>query len=648
MGHVLITSRKQPVEIGQQLGRGGEGAVFEVNGLPHQVAKLYHKPLEAEKQAKLVFMTSVADTELLKYVAWPQVTLHDPRTRQVVGFLMPRVPRCDPVHMLYRPANRKAQFPDAKWDFLVYVARNTAAAFKAVHAHGDVIGDVNENSVTVAGDSRVILIDSDSFQVNARGTMHLCEVGVPFFTPPELQGASSFRGIIRTANHDNFGLALLIFHTLMGGRHPYAGVPARGLDNDSLEQDIQKFRYAYARDHAMRGVSPPPRSIPTSILPDGVEAMFQLAFTEKGASGGRPTPAQWMSALDALRTTLKKCTKSGMHVYPGHLKACPWCALEQQGVVYFLDLGASYVQSASSGFVMARVWALIEQVRPPPAPTIPVPDALRTNGAPLPPGSNPQWTIGIVRLIVLVVAIGIVAAAPQAWFAGAIVGIGGWLLAGRIGSSALYDERVKRDARINYAQQHFDQLVERANTQAGPKGFANKRVELEKLKLEWEALGNAEQQELARLRDNARDRQKEQFLETFLIARASITGIGDGRKTMLRSFGIETAADVTKNRVMQVHGFGHGLTGELLKWRAVCERKFRFDSTRAVSPRDQQAIHAKYLTRRRVLEQALSAGPIELDRFRRTATIQLASLKAELDAAAQALAQAKADRAMLS
>ncbi len=73
------------------------------------------------------------------------------------------------------------------------------------------MGDVNQNSFMVGRDSKVVLIDSDSFQINANGTLHLCEVGVSHFTPPELQTLPSFVGFERTANHDNFGLALLIF-----------------------------------------------------------------------------------------------------------------------------------------------------------------------------------------------------------------------------------------------------------------------------------------------------------------------------------------------------------------------------------------------------------------------------------------------------
>ena len=258
--------------LGRELGKGGEGSVYEVKTVSDQVAKLYHKTPDQKKQAKLSFMASSVDAQLLKYVAWPQETLHSKQGGPVVGFLMPKVAGKDPIHMVYSPAHRRQNFPKVAWDFLLYVARNVAASFETVHAHGHIIGDVNQNSFMVGRDSKVALIDSDSFQINARGTLHLCGVGVSHFTPPELQSLSTFDGFNRTTNHDNFGLALLIFHLLFGGRHPFSGVPLRRGVGDALETDIKKFRYAYARDNQSRGISPPPRSIAVSMLPgpDGV------------------------------------------------------------------------------------------------------------------------------------------------------------------------------------------------------------------------------------------------------------------------------------------------------------------------------------------------------------------------------------------
>jgi hypothetical protein len=46
--------------------------------------------------------------------------------------------------------------------------------------------------------------------VIANGKRFACEVGVETFTPPELQG-KNLREVVRTANHDNFGLAIMVF-----------------------------------------------------------------------------------------------------------------------------------------------------------------------------------------------------------------------------------------------------------------------------------------------------------------------------------------------------------------------------------------------------------------------------------------------------
>ena len=90
---------------------------------------------------------------------------------------------------------------------------NVARSIASVHATGCVIGDINSQGVLVSDAATVSLIDSDSFQVAEALRTFLCEVGVPEFTPPELQG-KNFDHVKRTSNHDAFGLAVLIFQLL--------------------------------------------------------------------------------------------------------------------------------------------------------------------------------------------------------------------------------------------------------------------------------------------------------------------------------------------------------------------------------------------------------------------------------------------------
>jgi DNA-binding helix-hairpin-helix protein with protein kinase domain len=643
MSKNFVTSKGARIDIGRELGVGGEGSVFEIAAPSTQVAKLYnvkHMP-DAPKQAKLTFMMATADERLLNYVAWPQETVHPSRGGPVIGFLMPKITGREPIHMIYSPAHRRTEKPTATWQFLVFVARNVAAAFEELHSRGHVVGDVNQGNILVGKDSKAVLIDSDSFQINAAGKRYLCEVAVSHFVPPELQGLSSFNDVARTANHDNFGLALVIFHLLFGGRHPYSGVPLRKDIGDSLEASIKGFQYAYARDAQVRGIGRPPKSIPATLVPEAMEAMFNLAFTEKGVSSRRPTAQEWVTALDGVRAGLKKCTETPMHVFSNHLSKCPWCVLENHGVIYFLDLGTTYAR-AGSGFVLEKVWALITAVRPPPAVNIPSLDSFSLTPQPLPPsipGKNTQVTF---RILALGIGGWIFLGIPAAWWVGLLVGIVGWNMAGTIGTKRRAAERAKRQSVKNSARQAYDQILPLVNHETTA-GFKAKLGELSALREEFLALPQNERRELDKLHSTALDRQKHKFLDTFFIDSAPIPGLGPSRKAALSSAGIETAADVTRAAVLQVKGFGESLTRAVIDWRLSCERQFMFNPAAAVTEADKNIVRAKFGARRTSLERALTGGAAELRQIAQAASARTASLQPKVDERSKQLAQAQLD-----
>lgn len=641
----FITGTGKTIEIGRELGKGGEGSVYEVPANHHWVAKLYnahHRP-DVLKQAKLRFMASTADQELLSHTAWPQETLHQKANGPVIGFLMHRVSGLVPIHMLYSPAHRRQDYPRAAWDFLLFAARNTAAAFSVIHNHGHVLGDVNQGNVLVGGDSKVVLIDTDSFQINSHGTTHLCKVGVAHFTPPELQGVASFDRVPRTSNHDNFGLALLIFHLLFGGRHPYSGVPLRHEAGEALEKDIQAFRYAYAPDGQRRGFNPPPKAIPISIVPDPIQAMFTRAFTENGVTGSRPTAQQWVTTLDGLRRQLKCCASTPMHLYPGHLDRCPWCVLEDHGVIYFLDIRLRVTPPVTTGFVLARIWAAIEAVQPPPAIALPNLAAIAVKPTPLPPGITQNGTITNWRVVIVGIAFWLFIVIPGAWFFIVASAWLAWAAVGNLGRDERKAEQTKRQTANDAAQKEYVQILARIRQEISPDAFAKKKQDLARLREEYQQLPDQEKSELANLHATAEARQRRQFLERHFIDGVTISGIGPAKKAALRSFGIETAADVTWNKVISVKGFGEVLTRAVVDWRKACERQFVFNPNLAVTEADKNAVRSKIETRKRMLEITLNAGPEELQCLRQNMITKANTFIPRLKAASKRLAQAKAD-----
>ena len=297
---------------------GGEGAVFDVVGRPDLVAKLYSKPQSKERCDKLRAMATLCSPDLLKIAAWPTATLSNGNPAAVQGILMPRIVNHKEIHHLYSVAQRKKNCPEADWGFLLHTARNCAIAFENVHAHGHVVGDVNQKNVMVSKKGIVALVDCDSFQVREGNRIFRCGVGVPEYTPPELHGRK-FTDLDRDANHDLFGLAVMVFHLLMMGRHPFSGVPQVNVDIP-IEKAIQDGLYAYARNPSK--LKPPPHVPPLAMLDAPTRDLFERAF----GSYQRPTASEWRRVLDASMKGLRRCKNDPKHSYSA-ANSCPWCQL---------------------------------------------------------------------------------------------------------------------------------------------------------------------------------------------------------------------------------------------------------------------------------------------------------------------------------
>ena len=638
----LFDASGRLVPLGHKLGSGGEGDVYEVPAISLDlVAKIYHEPLKHDKQEKLRAMVQGGDDYLKTIAAWPTATLHLGRNGPVRGFLMPKVIGYEPIHKLYSPAHRKQLFPKADWAFLVNAARNVAAAFDAIHAHGHVIGDVNQGNAVVAGNSVVKLIDCDSFQIAASGKRYLCEVGVPHFTPPELQSLKSFHGAHRTVNHDNFGLAVLCFHLLFMGRHPFSGVYS-GREDMPIEKAIESFRFAFGKNASSKGMSPPPNSVTMTIVPPQIASLFERAFSEPVApQDSRPKAREWVGILDYLKHNLRTCGQEPTHKYFGGLASCPWCVLERQsGVLFFI--GITTTSTGQATFNLAVVWQRIMSVSSPSEARSIDPGQFTATPKSLPKEIQNAKTLAIVKkACAVVIVIGTLAVYPGAFIIGLIVAL--ILFFSGVNDSA---ERRAREAALNHAQGNWNAAEQRWRREASDGVFKEKLQELVRLKSQYESLDAEYAQEKQKLQTTVREHQLHKFLDSFFIDDHKIPKIGPGRKATLASFGIETAADIDPLKIQRIKGFGKSYTSELVRWRTSLERKFVFDSSKGIDPTDIAALNQKFRQRRAQVEGALLAGPEMLNQVRADVIRKRQSLQVEVEAAARALAQARADRSV--
>lgn len=586
------TKSGETIRLGNRLGEGGEGTVLDVAGANDLAAKIYKPGLASDREGKVVAMVD-ARLHTNRFVAYPVDALFELRTNAFVGFTMRKARDRKPVHELYSPSSRKTSFPSATYPLLVRTMSNVARAMASVHASGCVIGDVNHSGVMVASDATVTLIDSDSFQFAAGGRTFPCKVGTPDFTPPELQGRS-FAGVVRTANHDAFGLATLVFMTLHMGRFPFVGRYRGAGEMPPIERLIADFRFAYSARSAATQMEPPPHVPTLADLPLPLADAFERAFGPIGAGpAGRPGAADWVTLLERAEADLVKCNQSASHHHFRQAASCPWCRMERAFPGF-----VTFVPTMTSGFpggAAIDLGQLIAAVR-----GVPDPGAAPDLATLMPKGPDPEPSSAVVQagrsrvgrriggIIVGLIGLALLGAGGPGVILGMCVIAAACALT--FGSpeavNTARNKATSAKAEWETARKDFEKL-------AGNGNFQKIRQDADTLIQQVQNLPAEEARKLAGLEAKRRDLQLRRHLERFRVDQAKVSGVGEARKLTLRSYGIETAADVEYNRVVAIRGFGPSTANNLVKWRRLAEAKFSFDPNKAVDPQDIAAVKAE-------------------------------------------------------
>lgn len=639
----LVLADGRPLALGERIGRGGEGDVHAVAGDQSHAVKIYTVADLAERQAKVSAMVRAGLAGRSDLVAFPVALVNRPGGR-FAGFTMRRVTGRKPLHELYSPGARKVAFPRADYRFLVRTAANIARAVGAVHETGCVIGDINHSGILVSDQATVALIDADSFQYSDGARVHACRVGVPEYTPPELQGFA-LHSVRRTVEHDLFGLAVVVFQLLFMGRHPFSGAYSAG--EMPIERAIGEHRFAYTRSRNV-GMKPPP-AVPTlADVPAPVATAFEAAFAP-GRHTARPTARQWMTLLGDMEKRLRTCARSSLHHYAPEAAECPWCRMEtKQGITLFLPFAPGAQAGTPSdpgaaGFDLAAAWRAIQAV-PPPSSAIPEPRLPTLAPKPTDRAASARRDriarkgVGIAGLLV---AIGLVV------FAAAI--FPAWIAAGWFGLAKLFgDDPATKSIRKDKTDvdKRFEAALANWRRNASDEPFRKALAELERARTTYPGLPEQERQKIAQYQSNRRTEQLKQYLDSFLIRRQKIKGVGPSRVATLASYGIETALDVSEHRVLNVPGFGPKTASALIVWRRTLENRFVYNPhpNKADGAR-MAAIKAETGKQATELRRALLAGPGQLTRLRADIEARRGHVDPQLLALHERRAQLAADLA---
>ncbi len=336
-------SGKQYSTIEPAIGKGGEGEVFKICGMPGCVLKVFKANMRTETRHRklLAMIASPMPPAAMQQITWPMDVVYS--GGQFAGYVMPSVSNTEDLNVMY--SDKYSCTLSEK----ITIAMNLCSAINAVHNAGQVCGDLNPKNICV--DPRkalVTLVDTDSYHITDPNTSRLyrCWVGLPEYLPKEIQIKMKNGMTLKSAPlptftraSDLFALAVHIFALLMNGCHPFACAVNQRMNIGSLAgsrasvaapQPIDNICNDFFPFEGSRaGITIPKYAPDFGMLPQEIQRLFLRAFVSGGKNpADRPDAVEWYQALSKMQKHLVSCRVNKKHMYPGHLKACPWCEIE--------------------------------------------------------------------------------------------------------------------------------------------------------------------------------------------------------------------------------------------------------------------------------------------------------------------------------
>jgi DNA-binding helix-hairpin-helix protein with protein kinase domain len=275
---------------------------------------------------------------------------------------------------------------------------------------------------------------------------------------------------------------------------------------------------------------------------------------------------------------------------------------------------------------VAALWRMIEAApAPPPEPTLP---SNKPWVRPKDLTTPPKWIKQARTYAALAMMLAGVVGCSSAGEGGggimfAIVGaVSGWFVWPRVPA----EKMAAALSKIRSAETQWNSLLARWQKEASTDAYNKLMLDLKGARSTLEALPGIRADGIRKLEQERLAEQKQRYLDRFRIDNAVIPNIGASRTTTLASFGIETAADIEKRKILRITGFGEALAGELLKWKARHEKNFRFNPAEPVNPAAITRLDAEIDQRRRMAISSLQKGPSEL----RSLTSEIINARARL------------------
>lgn len=303
------------------IASGGEASVYAVKKWDRVVVKIYHDQVLAkrEKELRRKIDAMSTDQKFSKFkkdenygLSWPHFAVYDDHGRWR-GYAMRRANGVIMSKLAHAMAY-KEHFPNLDRLSIASYLLNLLGTIEELHSLGVMIGDYNlENFLCVPNSSEIHLIDCDSWQVDTKNGTFYCPVTVPDMIPRELQG-KDLSTVRRTPESEYFSISILIFKTLMLGRHPYDVVG--GADPVS---NIKNGYFPYGKGGG--GIPKGPWYNIWSHLPFKLKELFIRTFKDGALDPSkRASISEWIDKLKIYKREMEK-GRHDIHIKPDSPKS---------------------------------------------------------------------------------------------------------------------------------------------------------------------------------------------------------------------------------------------------------------------------------------------------------------------------------------
>lgn len=246
----LWSSEGRTFQLGEEIANGGEGTIFEINGSPDLVAKIFLEPSE-RKQAKVELLCRAARKFPCPEAVMPQEILYDAEGA-FRGYLMKKV---NGVELTRLFTSRGQQKYASHWDRRQYaqLASVLANVFRDCSMAGLELADVAPGNFLIGfSDSgvltpdKVFVLDVDSAQFGSRETGLFPADGLtPEYGAPEYLRLGVTPDQRRSPKSQVFSASLLCLQVAMVGTHPFRKTTEEG-QTLSIPESIAAGAFPYS------------------------------------------------------------------------------------------------------------------------------------------------------------------------------------------------------------------------------------------------------------------------------------------------------------------------------------------------------------------------------------------------------------------